>query len=125
MESNLKLLVIDDNSRDRVLVQEAIKTSGLGLEIIFAQSGEEGILQVNKLKPACIVALDTRLSGIDGFETCRRIKEIDENIKVIIYTGIVDAVDASKARAAGADDFCVKTADGAPLINALKDLIGP
>ena len=61
---------------------------------------------------------------MNGFETCRKIKEIDRNFKIIICTGVVDAVDAAKARAFGADDYCVKTADYMGLINAIKKLIG-
>ncbi|MBF0503508.1 MAG: response regulator [Candidatus Omnitrophica bacterium] len=125
MTGKLKLLVVDANTDDRVIVQEAVRKAGLGVDLVFAQNGKEGVDKANELKPACIAVLDTILSDMDGFELCRKIKEIDENLKVVIYTGIVDAVDASKARTAGADDFCVKTTDGAPLINALKGLMEP
>jgi len=43
--------------------------------------------------------------------------------KVIVYTGKIDAIDAVKARRMGADDYCVKGVDPAPLIDAVKKLI--
>ena len=71
----------------------------------------------------CVIDLDTVMPGLDGFDTCKKIKEIDGNIKVIICTGFVDAVDATKARNSGADDYCVKTADFEVLVNAVRKFI--
>ena len=50
---------------------------------------------------------------------------IPPGLKVVKFmtTGSVDAVDALKAREAGANDDCVKTADCLPLSEALKDII--
>jgi DNA-binding response OmpR family regulator len=44
--------------------------------------------------------------------------------KIIVTTGAIDAVDAIKARKAGADDYCVKTSDCSQLLIAVKNLIG-
>ena len=103
-------------------MQETIQNTGWDVEIHTAESGEEGIKKSHGLKPNDVVVLDTLLSGIGGFEACKRIKAINENIKVIICTGVVDAVDATRARAAGADDYCVKTENYGLLIAAVKQL---
>jgi len=124
MSQATKLLIIDDDPIDQKLIQESIKRVGFEIEVIAAFSGEEGIRKVNDLKPNVIIVLDTMLPGMHGFEACRKIKEIDKNFKIIICTGVVDAVDAAKARASGADDYCVKTADFSNLIDAIKNLIG-
>ena len=62
---------------------------------------------------------------MDGFEVCRQIKEsLAPNApKIIVMTGTIDAVDAVKARKMGADDYCVKTADGIPLMKAVENLL--
>ncbi len=123
MNQQTKLLIIDDDAGDRRLIHDVLVNASLNMDIIMAENGEKGLEKVNELKPDLIVVIDTRMPGIDGFETCKKIKEMDENLKVIICTGVVDAVDAGKARAAGADDYCVKTADGGPLINAIRNLM--
>jgi len=125
MDQATRLLIIDDDASDQKLIQESIKKVGFDVEITVAFSGEEGIKKVNDLRPKVIIVLDTVLPGMSGFETCRKIKEIDKDLKIIICTGVVDAVDVAKARAFGADDYCVKTADFLPLVNAIKRLLGP
>lgn len=125
MNQSARLLIIDDDAIDQKLIRESIKKSGFEVEIIVAFSGEDGIKKVNDLKPNVIIVLDTVLPGMNGFETCKKIKEIDKDFKIIICTGVIDAVDAAKARAVGADDYCVKTADYLGLINAIRKLIEP
>jgi DNA-binding response OmpR family regulator len=73
-----------------------------------------------------LVITDTMMPGIDGFETCRQIRATHdkEEMKIIVTTGAIDAVDAVKARKAGADDYCVKTSDPTQLIAAVRGLIG-
>ena len=61
---------------------------------------------------------------MNGFETCKKIKEIKEvDVNVIMMTGAVDAVDAVKARKHGADDYCAKSSDCDDLIEAVKELL--
>ena len=118
-----KILIIDDDRGDQKLIQKAINNADLDVEIDIAGNSEEAIKKTDNLKPNDVVVLDTVLPGVDGFQICKKIKAINENLKVIICTGVVDAVDAARARAAGADDYCVKTADYEPLIEAVKLLI--
>ncbi len=116
-----KILIIDDDKGDQKLMQDALVRAGLEVDIMVAETGEEGIKKTDELKPNGIVILDTVLPRIDGFATCEEIKKNgDENVKVIICTGVIDAVDAKKARAAGADDYCVKTEDYEALISVVK-----
>lgn len=117
----MKILVIDDDHEEFMLIEKALKSAGYQ-SIQYASSGEEGVEKV-KIGDVVVVVTDTVMHGMDGFETCQKIKEIESRrIKVIILTGQVDAVDAGKARQVGADDYCVKTSDYELLINALKGL---
>ena len=52
-----------------------------------------------------------------------KMREIDQEVKIIICTGVIDAVDAGRARASGADDYCVKTADYDALVATIKNLL--
>lgn len=116
-----KILIIDDDSEDRLLMQKAFEKSGINAEIKGAESAENGIALINQFEPH-IVILDTVLPGINGFAACRQIKEFNASIKVIICTGMIDAVDAGKARSSGADDYCVKTEDYEEVVKALHSL---
>ncbi|MCQ9206428.1 MAG: response regulator [Omnitrophica bacterium] len=120
---NKKILVVDDNEQDRKIITRVLSKAGFK-DIITAERGEEGVEAAEKEKPELIV-LDTVLPGIDGFETCRRIRKSQgpKTTKIIVTTGAIDAVDAGKARAAGADDYVVKTSDFAHLAKAVKSLL--
>ncbi len=118
-----KILIIDDNAQDRKIMERFLNKAGFA-EILFAEKGEEGIEKVRSERPDLAI-IDTLLPGIDGFEVCRQIRQIQglSMLKIIIITGFIDAIDAVKAKRMGADDYCVKTSDFAPLIESLKELL--
>ncbi|MFC1543212.1 PleD family two-component system response regulator [Candidatus Neomarinimicrobiota bacterium] len=109
MAKNYKILVVDDDENTRITLCDLF--AEVGYEVIMVPSGEEALDKAREERPA-VALVDTRLPGIDGFEVCRRIKEIEElDIKVIIYTAYIDAVNVVKAREVGADDFMGKISD--------------
>lgn len=117
-----KVLIIDDDEGDRVLIQSAIERAGIKYSITTAQSGEEGIQKVNECHPDFVI-IDTRMPGINGFETCRRLRaQEDANYKIIVCTGDPAAVNPIEATEAGAHQYCIKTAESGEVINALRQL---
>lgn len=119
-----KILIIDDTDSDRKIVTRFLNKAGYD-NIVSAETGERGVAMAVSEKPDLVIT-DTMMPGIDGFETCRQIREAhdQETMKIIVTTGAIDAVDAVKARKAGADDYCVKTSDSTQLITAVKACIG-
>ena len=119
-----KILIIDDTESDRKILIRFLKKEGYD-NILTAENGEDGIKAAAAEQPDLVIT-DTNMPGIDGFETCRRIREGHgrEKPKIIVTTGAIDAVDAVKARKAGADDYCVKTSEAAELLTAVKTLMG-
>jgi len=116
-----KILLADDETNIRTSLADILEK--LGYEVIQAANGQEAIEKARRQNPD-LVLLDTKMPDMDGFEVCRQIKKIEGlTIKVIIYTGYIDAVDITKARLAGADDYEVKTEDFGKLISAVKKLI--
>lgn len=118
-----RILIIDDNEQDRKIMKRFLSKAGYE-DILMAVTGEEGIEKA-KTEDVDLIILDTLLPDTIGFEVCSKIRQIKGNapIKIIMMTGTIDAVDAVKARQAGADDYCVKTADCGPLLQALKKLV--
>jgi DNA-binding response OmpR family regulator len=119
-----KILVIDDTDSDRKILIRFLNRAGYD-QVIVAETGEKGVAMAVSEKPDLVIT-DTMMPGIDGFETCRQIREKygRGEMKIIVTTGAIDAVDAVKARKAGADDYCVKASDPAQLITAVSNLIG-
>ncbi len=117
-----RILIIDDNEIDLLIAKRHLVSSGYN-EIITAQDANSGIEKLRQEKPDLVI-LDTVLPGTSGFEICRQIREIcgAANPKIIIFTGSIDAVDAVTAKRSGADDYCAKTSDCVPLLEAVKKL---
>ncbi len=120
--AKLKVLVIEDNEDDVFLVKKIL--GDLGYDLLVAMNGEEGIEKAKTEKPD-IVIIDTILPGMDGFQVCEAIKGLPENkAKVIINTGNIDAIDATRARKAGSDEYVAKTSDFQYVIEAIRKLTG-
>jgi len=118
-----KILIVEDNLQDQKMIEDILIEAGYE-EIQFAFSGEEGVEKTFSEKPD-VVVLDTLLPGIDGFETCKRIKEGHGTVipKVIILTGFHQSVDVLRTKKVNADKFAIKTPDCLELLRALKELL--
>ena len=113
--------VIDDSEMHQELMSLALQTIGLK-DIETAVSGEEG---VDKFKetPYDLVVVDTLLPKMDGFEVCQALRALGGTaVKIVLLTGVVDAVDAVKAKDVGVDDYCVKTDDFHPFVKAVENV---
>ena len=69
-----------------------------------------------------LIILDTVLPDTIGFEVCKKIREQENDLKAIIImqTGSIDNVDALRAKEAGVNEYCVKTSDCIPLLEAIE-----
>ena len=105
-----RLLAIDDGEETLEELQAAVEHISPGAELFSARSGAEGIALALSKKPD-IILLDVIMPGMDGFETCRRIKEDPrlKNIPVAFLTAVKpDADICEKALEAGAEAFISK-----------------
>jgi CheY-like chemotaxis protein len=71
-EAPVNVLVVDDNFQNREVAEGHLV--GAGYVAIQAESGEEAITMLATSRPDLIL-LDVLMPGLDGFETCRRIRE--------------------------------------------------
>lgn len=117
--SSSRILVVDDNLANlRLLVDwlayesYAVSTATNGFEALAKIEAEE----------ADIVLLDVMMPGLDGFETCRRIKADPAmvHIPVIMVTALQDVDDLVRGFEAGADDFLTKPINGLALIARVR-----
>jgi diguanylate cyclase (GGDEF)-like protein len=101
------ILVIDDNITNLKVAAEHLKAQGA--EILTARDGEIGIQRARLARPDLIL-LDVQLPGIDGFETCRRLKADSQtrDIPVIFMTVLTNVEDKLNGFAAGGVDYIPK-----------------
>ena len=91
-----RILIIEDNESNIYLISFILKKHGY--DVIEARSGEEGIALAFNARPDLII-MDIQLSGLDGLETTRRIRqsEGDEKIPIIALTSYAMMGDREKA----------------------------
>jgi len=104
-EHEIRVLIVDDEQSIRIGCQRILKR--MGCIVKDAACGEDG-LEILKNEEVSIVLLDLKMPGIDGIEVLRRIKQMDENVMVIIMTGFATVETAIEAMKQGAYDFIPK-----------------
>ena len=79
------ILIVDDTPANLGVLVETLGTAGY--QLMVAEDGEEALAQTATTQPDLIL-LDVMMPGIDGFETCRRLKaqESTQNIPVLFMT---------------------------------------
>jgi signal transduction histidine kinase len=115
----MHILLVDDNPNNLKVLSEAIQSNGW--KALMATDGESAIEQAEYANPDLII-LDVMMPGIDGFETCRRLKanSITEDIPVIFMTALSDATDKVKGLEIGAVDYITKPFQKEEVIARLK-----
>ncbi|MEP6515130.1 hybrid sensor histidine kinase/response regulator [Microcoleus vaginatus] len=101
------ILIVDDNPSNLDVLSEAL--AGSGWEILVATDGETALEQAEYSQPDLIL-LDVMMPGIDGFETCHRLKAspLTNEISVIFMTALSDIGDKVKGFNLGAVDYITK-----------------
>lgn len=80
----MSILIIDDDVDVKESTLVMLMDEGYSVEL--ACDGIEGVKMYKKIKPE-ITFLDIKMPGIDGYETFRRIKEIDHKARIVFITG--------------------------------------
>jgi formate hydrogenlyase transcriptional activator len=101
------ILVVDDTRANIGFLLETLSQAGYRVRV--APDGETALEQV-QYSPPDLVLLDVMMPGIDGFETCRRVRKLPQlsQLPVIFMTALSDTQDKVRAFAAGADDYVTK-----------------
>jgi len=101
------VLIVDDNATNLKVISDYLKN--FGFSIMVARSGEIALKRVQYALPD-IILLDIMMPGINGFETCEKLKadQHTQDIPVIFMTALADAEDKVKGFEAGAVDYVTK-----------------
>ncbi|HLO88604.1 MAG TPA: response regulator [Nostocaceae cyanobacterium] len=107
IQDNNLILVVDDITSNLEIISELLITAGF--TVITADNGESALQQVYSKFPDLIL-LDVMMPGIDGFETCKKLKVDPQtsDIPIIFMTGITDTESKVKGFNLGAVDYIIK-----------------
>jgi DNA-binding response OmpR family regulator len=114
-----KLLLIDDSEEMQKLVQMFLERDGYA--VIPVSDGRDGLRQLTKIKPD-LVLLDIMMPDVDGWEICRRIREISD-IPIIMLTAKNQERDIVRGLEMGADDYVTKPFDPSELRARIQSLL--
>lgn len=120
MDIKAKILVVDDEKIIRKLLGATLTKNGY--EIDFASNGYEAISKI-KNDQFDLILLDVTMPGLDGFETCRRIINIDPELPVIQVTSSTDNESLTKGFEAGALDYIRKPWQTMELLARVKNIL--
>src|SRR5688500_11973410 len=98
------ILIVDDTPANLRALADCITTAGYALMV--AEDGEEALAQTRHAVPDLIL-LDVMMPGLDGFETCRRLKQAEDtrDVPVIFMTALADTAEKIQGFQAGAVDY--------------------
>ena len=107
----MKILAVEDDVTSQVMLKSMLSDH----EVAVVDSGEAG-LEAASDRPELVI-MDIELPGIDGYETCRRLRGMDEtrNTPIIFVSRFTDLEDRLQAYGAGGNDYISKPFDAADL----------
>ncbi|MBS0249561.1 MAG: PleD family two-component system response regulator [Proteobacteria bacterium] len=116
-----RVLVVDDILANVKLLEARLQAEYF--EVVTANSGQQA-LDILEQESVDVVLLDVMMPGMDGFETCRRIKgsHLTHHIPVVMVTALDQPSDKVLGLESGADDFLTKPVDDIALVTRVRNL---
>ncbi|SKC49016.1 response regulator transcription factor [Maledivibacter halophilus] len=115
-----QILVMDDEKDIRAFITINLKRAGY--RVIEAGTGEEALDIISNNNDIDIAVLDVMLPGIDGFEVCKKIREKNKAMGIIMLTAKTQEVDKINGLTTGADDYVVKPFSPSELVARIDAL---
>jgi len=104
-----RILVAEDDAVSRELI--CTRLEKWGYEVIATDDGMEAIMALRKKDAPTLAILDWMMPGMDGLEICRRIREVDRVLYIILLSARGSKANLLEGLRAGADDYLVKPFD--------------
>ena len=113
------VLFVDDEASTRMIAKEFLDQAGF--KVVEAESGEQALAIIGEVDPDLIL-LDVEMSGINGFEVCKIIRDMPEHVAtpILMLTGLNNNESIELAYEAGATDFSTKPINWSLLCHRLR-----
>ena len=117
-----KILVVEDNEANRILMRQILKYSGY--KVLEAADGAAGLAMAREHMPDLIL-LDLQMPVMGGFAVIRELRQTPElsKLKVIAVTSFAMKGDREKALEAGFDEYVTKPIDTRKFVELVKNII--
>lgn len=115
-----KILLVEDEENIRGFLKINLKRNNF--QIVEAETGEEG-LRLAEIEKPDVAILDIMLPGIDGFTVCKKLRENDKKIGIIMLTAKGQDMDKIMGFEYGADDYIVKPFNPMEVILRIKAIL--
>ena len=102
---DIKIMVVDDESRMRKLVKDFLSREGY--KVIEAADGEEAVDIFYENRDVALIILDVMMPKMDGWQTCREIRA-ESKVPIIMLTAKSDEQDELKGFELGVDEYISK-----------------
>lgn len=115
----MKILLVEDEVKVASFIRQGLKEHSY--EVDIAHNGTKG-LKLAKLNFYDLIILDVVLPLMDGIEVCRRIRDYDKDVKILMLTALGTLEDKLAGFDVGADDYLIKPFEFLELIARVKSL---
>jgi CheY-like chemotaxis protein len=127
---SLFILIAEDDSDDRFLMQKALEETGKDIKIEFVENGVELLDSLNKTRTADngnypgFILLDLNMPKMDGREVLKTIKTDDEfkKIPVVIFSTTKNQLEVKRCYDLGANTYIVKPVNFDLLVETIHDI---
>ena len=116
-----RIMIVDDDPKNAKILRMLLEED---YELAVAHTGEEALELLPQFKPE-LVLLDIMMSGIDGYEVCRKIKTNDRysSTKVLIVSSRAMGYELEQGYEAGADNYFCKPFDHQAIVATVASML--
>ena len=115
-----RILIVDDDVRNVFALTSALEQHSL--DVLYAESGEEGLGILRREPEIDLVLMDVMMPGMDGYTAMREIRKIPnfKDLPVIALTAKAMPGDRDNSLTAGASDYVTKPVDVEQLLSVIR-----
>jgi CheY-like chemotaxis protein len=115
-----RILLADDS----VTIQKVIELTFMDedYEVRAVSNGDDAVKLLSEINPDFVIA-DVHMPGANGYEVCRRAKQLRADLPVLLLVGTFEPFDEAQARAVGADSHLKKPFDSQELLQRVDELL--
>ena len=117
---DINILIVEDEKKIADALKQGLIENSFEAEVAY--DGNIG-LKMFKAQPWQLVILDINLPGINGYELCKTIRQVNESVPVIMLTAMNAVEDKIEGFDAGADDYIIKPFDFRELLVRIRALL--